>query len=598
MALIQYNTAVQHEAATASLIGSGVSTLSGISPARLNAVLSRVDAENDNWRATVAEPAIDSMSNGSPDETWVAIRSVVQARIGTQPSTAYLVLEIDSIQSELQVRSDALSSLRITAIGVGVGIELLAACLSLLFVRRDGLRVARDTQRRIQASSERIEIVASLRTLREQQTPEGTAEMIVAALHRLPGVDVAGVYAATAAGLLALAVKGMESFPVATGDIVPEAHARFLRTRSEHGAWAEEWRRPTAPTAYDEILHAIGIKGRAFAPIQIDGEFIGLIGLATTDEAHGRHLVDDLPAVGEFAAVAESILAPALVARRAVGEQRRKVITTIDASGFRPVFQPVVELATGLTVGFEALTRFEDGSRPDRVFAAAAGCGMGIELETVTPAALHDAQYLAPEAWLSVNVSPAFLAEGDTLVRMLADQTRPIVLEVAEHQAIASYAPLREAMRRLGPGCRLAVDDRAPESRTSITSSSSGRTSSRSTPAWSTGSTRTRAGGRWSWASCTSPSRPAARSWPKASRPSRTRDRGRARCHARPGLPAGHARCGRVLDRRGEVRFGRPSRCCQATRPPPRAARPGCPGGRPRRHARVGRVHVSSVAAP
>ena len=42
---------------------------------------------------------------------------------------------------------------------------------------------------------------------------------------------------------------------------------------------------------------------------------------------------------------------------------------------------------------------------------------------------------------------------------LLADRSDPVVLEVTEHEAIEAYAPLREAMLRLGPGVRLAVDD-------------------------------------------------------------------------------------------------------------------------------------------
>ncbi len=51
------------------------------------------------------------------------------------------------------------------------------------------------------------------------------------------------------------------------------------------------------------------------------------------------------------------------------------------------------------------------------------------------------------------------LAECDVLAGLLSDRTRPIVLEITEHDAIADYAPLHEAMRRLGPDVRLAVDD-------------------------------------------------------------------------------------------------------------------------------------------
>jgi EAL domain len=70
-----------------------------------------------------------------------------------------------------------------------------------------------------------------------------------------------------------------------------------------------------------------------------------------------------------------------------------------------------------------------------------------------------EARRLAPGAWLSLNVSPVLLAEGNSLGRILADGSRPIVLEVTEHEVVEAYAPLREAMLALGPGVRLAVDD-------------------------------------------------------------------------------------------------------------------------------------------
>jgi EAL domain-containing protein (putative c-di-GMP-specific phosphodiesterase class I) len=164
--------------------------------------------------------------------------------------------------------------------------------------------------------------------------------------------------------------------------------------------------------------------------------------------------------VGEFASVAESILVPALVARRERTLEQHRIAGIIASAAFRPVFQPVVDLATGTTVGFEALTRFDDGCAPDIMFAAALGCGMGIELETVTlRAALLEARQLPGAAWLSLNVSPPLLAMKGVLVPMLASRTRPIVLEVTEHEAITSYGPMREAMLRLGSETRLAVDD-------------------------------------------------------------------------------------------------------------------------------------------
>jgi EAL domain-containing protein (putative c-di-GMP-specific phosphodiesterase class I) len=148
------------------------------------------------------------------------------------------------------------------------------------------------------------------------------------------------------------------------------------------------------------------------------------------------------------------------MARRGRLGERRRIEKTIGSAAFRPVFQPVIDLATGAIVGFEALTRFDDGCRPDVTFAAALACGMGFELESVTlEAALREARSLAPTAWLSLNVSPPLLAHTESVARLLAGTARAIVLEVTEHVVIDDYAPLREAMRQLGPGVRLAVDD-------------------------------------------------------------------------------------------------------------------------------------------
>ncbi|MDQ2853330.1 MAG: EAL domain-containing protein [Chloroflexota bacterium] len=378
----------------------------------------------------------------------------------TQTAITAFIREIDSAQAELNVRADVLDGSRIAAMVVGVAIELLAAALSLWFVRRYGISVSNDAQRRARTSSERIEIVASLRTLRAQPTAEGTATIIAAALNRLPGVDVAGVFESTPDGLLALSIVGLAGFPMQSGDLVPAGHAKHLLGRSHAGPWAERWSRPPEANPFDDALAALGIKSRAFAPIQIDGELIGLIGLGTTDADHGRHLIEELPAIGEFAVVAEAILAPALVARRDTAAKRERIAAMIKGAAFRPVFQPIVDLSTESTVGFEALTRFDDDLRPDVVFAAARECGMGMELETVTlEAALRESRDLAAGAWLSLNVSPALLTHGETLARLLAKAPRPIVLEITEHEAIDAYAPLRAAMRVLGAGVRLAVDD-------------------------------------------------------------------------------------------------------------------------------------------
>jgi EAL domain-containing protein (putative c-di-GMP-specific phosphodiesterase class I) len=453
--LARYRQAVMDETRTAGDIRDGAGDLPGVTDA-----LASVAAQSDAWQTNVADPLIAAVQSGSGSGLRAAVQAEIDDTEATQITTSRFAEQIDALEVDLGIRSAALNGLRVQATAFGVAIELLAAGLSLWFVRRYGIAVARDSHRRVQASAERIAIIASLRTLRTQQTPEATAVLISEALQGLPGVDVAGVLECTPDGLLALAIVGIPGFPIQTGEAVPVGRARYLRERSDGGPWAERWIQPAEPTAYEARLEVLGIKSQAYAPVRADDELIGLIALATTDEDHGRHLVEDLPAVGEFASVAEAILAPALVARRERAEERRRIGAMIVSAAFHPVFQPIVDLATGVTVGFEALTRFDDGSRPDLTFAAAADCNMGIELETATlEAALCEARELTPGAWLSLNVSPALLAQGDALRRLLADTPFQIVLEVTEHEAIEAYAPLRAAMLGLGSEVRLAVDD-------------------------------------------------------------------------------------------------------------------------------------------
>jgi EAL domain-containing protein (putative c-di-GMP-specific phosphodiesterase class I) len=74
-------------------------------------------------------------------------------------------------------------------------------------------------------------------------------------------------------------------------------------------------------------------------------------------------------------------------------------------------------------------------------------------------AAVRDAARLPANGWLSLNVSPIFLAECAQLTAILTHRTRPIILEITEHDIVDDYAPLHAAMRAMGPDVRLAVDD-------------------------------------------------------------------------------------------------------------------------------------------
>jgi EAL domain-containing protein (putative c-di-GMP-specific phosphodiesterase class I)/CheY-like chemotaxis protein len=139
---------------------------------------------------------------------------------------------------------------------------------------------------------------------------------------------------------------------------------------------------------------------------------------------------------------------------------RARIRRVVDERLIRPVFQPIVDLRSGSTVGFEALSRFdcEPKQVPGCWFAEADAVGLRPELE------LHAAMVAAArfrhagcETFLSLNASPDTLAGYGVLAAELGDR---LVLEITEHEAIDDYdevAARFDELRRFG--ARLAVDD-------------------------------------------------------------------------------------------------------------------------------------------
>jgi EAL domain-containing protein (putative c-di-GMP-specific phosphodiesterase class I) len=126
--------------------------------------------------------------------------------------------------------------------------------------------------------------------------------------------------------------------------------------------------------------------------------------------------------------------------------------SSFEEFNFFTVFQPIFELGSREVVGYEALTRFADGSSPEIGLAAAKEQGVHIDLDVaLIRAALASATALPEGTWLSVNVSAGLLQRPRELAPLLAESGRPLILEISDGSP--------DDLADLPPGVRIAVDD-------------------------------------------------------------------------------------------------------------------------------------------
>ncbi len=125
--------------------------------------------------------------------------------------------------------------------------------------------------------------------------------------------------------------------------------------------------------------------------------------------------------------------------------------------------QPIIELATGRTLGAEALARFtSDPQRPpNEWFDEAHQVGRGLELQiAAVAAALDQFEHLPPDTFIAVNISPEGAASPQLAAVLQAVPPDRVVLELTEHTRIDDYAALLATLTPLRDrGVRIAVDD-------------------------------------------------------------------------------------------------------------------------------------------
>jgi len=146
-----------------------------------------------------------------------------------------------------------------------------------------------------------------------------------------------------------------------------------------------------------------------------------------------------------------------LGADREMWAARGSIMSVLATRNLTAVFQPIVSLATGEVVAFEALSRFEGGFRPEERFREANRLGLGRELEQLAlEIILEEAAHFDGSVPISVNLSPASIFVS-AINDLIAGAGRSLTVEITEHDRVDSYELLIEQIRSLP--VQLSVDD-------------------------------------------------------------------------------------------------------------------------------------------
>ena len=171
----------------------------------------------------------------------------------------------------------------------------------------------------------------------------------------------------------------------------------------------------------------------------------------------------DLKTMEMFARLVTEHLDEKITSDEAQKLKHERIDALLSHQAFDVAYQPILNISTMQTVGFEALCRFRDaeGQSPDLVFAEAEDVGRLTELElAVIEQALQARPQLAPKQFISINASPA-TAQTDAFLNLMMQHTpQRTVLEITEHAQVESYPHLQARLKPLRRrGMRLAVDD-------------------------------------------------------------------------------------------------------------------------------------------
>jgi EAL domain-containing protein (putative c-di-GMP-specific phosphodiesterase class I)/DNA-binding response OmpR family regulator len=342
---------------------------------------------------------------------------------------------------------DAAHRLEIFAAGANdyvvkpVALSELAARVGTHFRTRDHWR-----GRLAAVSDSRQDMARTLATTSPTDTVSQAIDVVTTAAAAIPDVE----------GAAFLIDDGLVRVSAATGRIALTPETTWTRDASV------EIRRAAMTGPHAWASSNGGSPGRSplvVLPLLVDTEPVGYLALASAEGLSSERRQGLVAAGADLATLAEPVIGPVVRTGRVDHQRRCQIERVIAETAFHTVFQPIVELATGLTCGFEALTRFDDNTPPDVAFAASERVNMRVDLERVVAlAAAAQTDHLPANAYLSINLSPES-ALDTALLTQLADIDRPVILEITEHDAVVDYRELLTALDPVRDRALIAVDD-------------------------------------------------------------------------------------------------------------------------------------------
>ncbi len=290
------------------------------------------------------------------------------------------------------------------------------------------------------------------------------AEVLLAQFARVWPVAAAAIYLFDEGGAQRLATLWPFQAGQPPAPLVPAEMATQLRTLTAAGPARTQLER--LPGGGAATLAAHGARSLLVLPLVADGTLVGAL-LAGAREAPEPLSGDEAAHLRTIGGLAAGIVQRALSNEESARLHLHERVSAVLANPGLLVahFQPILSITERSVAGYEALARFhlEPVQPPDVWFAQAAQVGLGAELQALALSQARKAARLAvlpAGTFLSLNVSPRYLADPRVAAAFGDGPLERIVIEVTEEEAVADYAALRDAMAPyLARGARIAVDD-------------------------------------------------------------------------------------------------------------------------------------------